>query len=244
MNPPHSITKAGQTLLLYPERAIFWKETRMLLVSDLHLGKSHHFQKQGIPLPGGFQERTLDRLRRLIEKTEATRLFFLGDLFHSKYNREWQDFQVWLEELTFLSNLKLEEIRLIKGNHDILPNEVYERAGLQLSESWSEGPFMFIHDKADKKIVSDQAESICFSGHKHPGIRLKIGGRQSVTLPCFHLNRSDFILPAFGDLTGMHLITHQREDEVFAIAENEIIEIPHKSSSVITTQSLGISENI
>lgn len=248
MNSPFEITKAGQTLLLFPERAVFWKEAHTLILSDLHLGKSHHFQKHGIPLPGGIQQRTLERLFTLIERTNARRVFLLGDLFHSKYNREWQYFQGWINELKDLSESGLEEIRLIKGNHDILPDEIYEQTGLTLCDAWTEGPFSFVHDRMETRIA-DQNHNVMkddlfhldrqtfdsvtlrFSGHKHPGIRLKSKGRQTMTLPCFHLTGSDLILPAFGELTGLHLISHLREDEVYAIAEDEVFYIPFLGNS-------------
>jgi metallophosphoesterase superfamily enzyme len=216
-------------------------------LSDLHLGKSHHFQKHGIPLPGGIQQRTLERLFTLIERTNARRVYLLGDLFHSKYNQEWQYFQGWINELKDLSDSGLEEIRLIKGNHDILPDEIYEQTGLTLCDAWTEGPFSFVHDRSEAE-PADQNNNVIdsneydledferqtfnsatlrFSGHKHPGIRLKSKGRQTMTLPCFHLTGSDLILPAFGELTGLHLISHQREDEVYAIAEDEVFCIPY-----------------
>lgn len=242
MNSPFEITKAGQTLYLFPERAVLWSETRTLILSDLHLGKSHHFQKHGIPLPGGIQQRTLERLFTLIERTNARRVFLLGDLFHSKYNREWQYFQGWINELKDLSDNGLEEIRLIKGNHDILPDEIYEQTGLTLCDAWTEDPFSFVHDRdghhqpelseVDPAITQEnQHSTLRFSGHKHPGIRLKSQGRQSITLPCFHITGSDLIVPAFGDLTGLHLISHQRDDKVYAIAEDEVFYIPFLGNS-------------
>lgn len=233
---PLVITRSGETLHLFPEKAVYWKEQEMLILSDLHLGKSHHFQKHGIPLPAGSQDITLKRLKYLIERTSASRILFLGDLFHSKYNQEWVTFKDWLVELKRVIHPRVDEFRLIKGNHDILPESFYLDAGLELHEVWKEGPFLFIHDSESVQKsgsiqnpdLSDQpAALIRISGHKHPGVRIRAKARQSITLPCYHFTGSDLFLPAFGELTGIHLITQNPEDEVYAIAENELLMIPY-----------------
>src|SRR3569623_749217 len=36
---------------LLPQRAIFWKKEKMLLLADMHLGKVNHFRRSGIPAP-------------------------------------------------------------------------------------------------------------------------------------------------------------------------------------------------
>ncbi len=228
------LSRAGQTLLLFGEKAVFWKEQQILILSDLHLGKSHHFQRNGIPLPDGYQDLTLSRLEALITFTQASRVFFLGDLFHSKYNPEWEYFRIWVEQLKSFSTGQISELRLVKGNHDILPESIYQSAGLKLCDHWTEGPFLFLHDRdgaVSKKLLMDRKPALCFSGHKHPGVRIKTSARESIPLPCFHFTVSDLILPAFGDLTGLHLITPNNQDEVYAIAEGELFLIPNTSLS-------------
>ena len=43
----------GQRLVLLPERAVFWKQAKMLIVADPHFGKAQVFRDSGIPIPGG-----------------------------------------------------------------------------------------------------------------------------------------------------------------------------------------------
>ena len=104
-----------QTLVLLPEKAIFWKEKKKLIISDLHLGKAGHFRKAGIPIPQGIHRGDLERLETITRKYSPEEIIFLGDLFHSKWNREWQEFSVWRE------NNKVIKLQLVKGNHDIIP---------------------------------------------------------------------------------------------------------------------------
>ena len=48
----------------------------------------------------------------------------MGDLFHSKYNSEWDKFA------TFIQNNNQIHFELIIGNHDILPYQKYKEIGL------------------------------------------------------------------------------------------------------------------
>ena len=78
-----SIEIRGQTLRLLPERAIYWEEGDLLILSDLHLGKSGHFRKNGIPAPANVH---LDDLRGLLELADSLKplaVLVIGDLFHS-----------------------------------------------------------------------------------------------------------------------------------------------------------------
>lgn len=50
-----------QNLVLTNQRALFWKETETLVLSDLHLGKTAHFRKNGIALPSEIIEKDLKR---------------------------------------------------------------------------------------------------------------------------------------------------------------------------------------
>ena len=56
----------GQTLMLLPERAMFWRERQALLVADAHWGKAAAFRARGVPVPRGT---TLEGLRRLTAET-------------------------------------------------------------------------------------------------------------------------------------------------------------------------------
>ena len=44
---------AGETLLLFPERAALLAQTQTLLVADPHFGKAATFRSSGIPVPAG-----------------------------------------------------------------------------------------------------------------------------------------------------------------------------------------------
>jgi metallophosphoesterase superfamily enzyme len=82
----------GEELTLLPDKAIYWKRKKNLLLSDLHLAKSGHFRKAGIALPSSIHKNDLSRLSKIIDEFPVEKVYLLGDLFHSKENKEWKQF--------------------------------------------------------------------------------------------------------------------------------------------------------
>jgi uncharacterized protein len=67
------------------------------------------------------------------------------------------------------------------------------------------------------------------AGHIHPGVSLRGKGRQSLTLPCFYFGRHQALLPAFGVFTGLARIKPVKEDKVFVIVEDKIMDLSDRS---------------
>jgi metallophosphoesterase superfamily enzyme len=104
-----------------------------------------------------------------------------------------------------------------------LKKEWYQEAGITIHEdALVITPFVFIHDSSFMQITE---KNYYFSGHIHPGIFLKGWGKQSLRLPCFYFNKKYAVLPAFGKFTGTFTLEVQKEDAVFALTENSIIQI-------------------
>ncbi|MFK7922771.1 MAG: ligase-associated DNA damage response endonuclease PdeM [Bacteroidia bacterium] len=211
------ITIADTELILLPERAIYWPDQKALLVADLHLGKSGHFQKHGIPISGEVHFRDLDILGTLLQRHLVERLVFLGDLFHSSYNREWEIFSDFMAEFECHKDLVI-------GNHDRLDAERYAEAGLQVHrENLRLGNFELRHEPLADDEPDLGAYVLC--GHIHPGVRLRGAGKQSLRLPCFYFAERQAILPAFGQFTGLAICYPKKNDQVFVIAEGEVVKI-------------------
>jgi len=194
-----------------------------LLLADLHMGKSGHFRKHGIPVPGRLNQTNLDILGRLIDRLEPEKLIILGDLFHSRENREWRQFERWRKHHAGL------DLFLVVGNHDILPDSIYHSSRIHLFHRMRLDPFVFLHD-ADTASVSQNGNSrpdtnYLLTGHVHPAIQLRGKGRQSMKLPCFYFGEQIGILPAFGQFTGTHVIEPLTGDRIFAVAERRIVRI-------------------
>jgi DNA ligase-associated metallophosphoesterase len=203
----------NELLELFPQKALFWKEPRILLLADLHLGKVNHFRKAGIAVPSKANDHNLELLMEVVGLTKPLRIVCLGDLFHSHYNPEWEVFGELVKHFASIS------FELVLGNHDIMSERQYERKGIQVHDELSIGPFIFTHHPLNE--IQEQVYNM--AGHIHPGVNLVGKGRQSVTLPCFYFGVRQALLPAFGMFTGLALIAPKKNDKVFVVAENKII---------------------
>ncbi|HVZ56558.1 MAG TPA: ligase-associated DNA damage response endonuclease PdeM [Chitinophagaceae bacterium] len=214
-------TLKDQTLWLSADRCLFWEDQQVLVVSDLHLGKTGHFRKAGIPVPQQLYVEDLQRLVSQLQYFRAGRLLIVGDLFHSHFNKELDLFRRWRDDFPAL------EIHLVKGNHDILQEDWYRASGIRTWEQELElGPFLFRHDLEAGAGESAQRKDVyLFSGHIHPGISLHGMGKQSLRFPCFYFTDQFCVLPAFGRFTGTYRVEPRRRENVFAIVENKILQV-------------------
>lgn len=205
----------GEALLLLGAKAVFWPRLSVLLVADLHLGKSSHFRKHGLAVPEMAERNNLWRLSGLFNDWQPKEVIFLGDLFHSKINKAWHDFVDFMEAYP---NVKR---TLILGNHDILGADIFAEANLHTAAQMELGPFLLSHDAVEN------ARLFNLFGHVHPAIRLRGAGKQSLTLPCFYfdLKRRYGIMPSFGDFTGIHLLKASKQHNIFVVSGGEVIQV-------------------
>ena len=204
---------ADESVFLLPEKAIFWPRRNMLILADAHLGKAGHFRKNGIALPSEIVLADLVFLEKLIHKHAPKTVLFLGDLFHSAPNQEWDWFAAWLEKQNTTDFI------LVKGNHDThLPKHAIQH-NLRLLAELKVGPFLFTHEPLDE--IPEKAYNLC--GHIHPGVRMRGKGRQSLRLPCFWFGKHQGILPAFGNLTGSMRL--KGKARVFAVADGGVFAV-------------------
>ncbi|MGZ5243951.1 MAG: ligase-associated DNA damage response endonuclease PdeM [Bacteroidia bacterium] len=205
-----------QTLLLLPEKAIYWEEEKTLLLADVHLGKVNHFRKAGIAIPTAAANQNIDILSRMANDFQPQKICFLGDLFHSDKNKEWEIFVQWREALHHVN------FELIRGNHDIIAAAHYKRADIKVYPVCVEkGPFLFTHEPME----NCPSDKYVFAGHLHPAVRLSGSGRQSISLPCFYFGEEQALMPAFGQFTGSVNIKPKKEDDVFVIAEGKVLKV-------------------
>ena len=181
----HAFDFSGAALVALPSGALHWPAEGLLVVSDLHLGKSERMaRRSGMLLPPYETGETLTRLAGEIEATRPSVVICLGDSFDDRLSadalgdthretiqrlqagRQW----VWIE-----------------GNHDPVPINL---GGTHYAELHI-GPLTFRH----------AAETPCaggeVSGHYHPKARLRGAARR-----CFLVDENRLMLPAFGAYTG------------------------------------------
>ena len=198
----------NETLTLTTERAIFWKRGNALILSDLHIGKTAHFRKHGIPIPDDILKKDLERLDALLMKFKPEKMIVVGDLFHAEANVDLKSFKRWL-----LKHQNL-EIILVKGNHDRLPGFLMNDFSIKVVNELESPPFTFLHDPSHKKD-----ETVKISGHLHPGVLIKGKGKQKIKLPSYVVTNELIILPAFSLFTGLNTRLNFTENEYFAFSD-------------------------
>jgi DNA ligase-associated metallophosphoesterase len=212
----HTINK--NDFILNSNRTIFWEQEKILILSDLHLGKSGHFRKAGIGIPAAVMKEDMQRLVSVIQFFKPAKVVIVGDLFHSVENKEHELFLKWRNDLDHVP------ILLIKGNHDIVPEKWYKDAGIETVEScWRKNNFLFVHHIEDIQPEDINESDYFFSGHIHPAITVRGLGKQALRFPCFYFTSNYAVLPAFGKFTGTYLVDPGKDETAFFIVENSIM---------------------
>lgn len=175
-------------LAALPSGALYWEDERLLVVSDLHFGKSARLSAVGgAALPPYETQETLLRLETDLAETGAARVICLGDSFDARGIAD----EMPERERLWIARLQAgRDWTWIEGNHDPGPVALggSHRAELQVREL------------AFRHIATPDAEGEV-SGHYHPKARLRLRGR-ALTRPCFLVDRARLILPAYGAYTG------------------------------------------
>lgn len=185
---------SGATLTALPSGALWWAAHDLLVVSDLHLGKSDRIARRtGTMVPPYETYDTLLRLETDIATTGARQVICLGDSFDDMAssanldpkNRDWI--------LTLQSG---RDWTWIEGNHDPAPLSL---GGHHRAEHTVDG-LTFRH-------IADPQMQAEISGHYHPKLRLPVRGKL-ISRPCFMFDARRLILPAYGTYTGGLCLTH------------------------------------
>ena len=212
----HTINK--NDFVLSSSKVVFWEQEKILILSDLHLGKSGHFRKSGIAIPHAVMKEDMQRLVTVIQFFKPELVVIVGDLFHSVENKEHELFLKWRNDLQHVP------ILLVKGNHDIVPDEWYANANITTAEKyWRRNNFLFVHHIEDVEQEEISEEDYFFSGHIHPAVSIKGLGKQSLRFSCFYFAKKYAVLPAFGKFTGTYLVEPSKDEKVFAIVNNSVI---------------------
>jgi len=213
-----NIDCCGESLLLLPERAIFWPRLSTLFVADVHVGKEHVFGRSGIAIPGGISERTLNQLFAIVDQSCAQRLIVLGDFLHAMPRRS----ERWLSTLSAnLDQRKSLSMMIVAGNHD-------KPAGRQLidkriawrAESVVEPPFVLQH------VPGSDPKGYVLAGHLHPVWRIGRARRSTLRAPAFWFSQTGAVLPAFSEFTGGQMIKPDPEDQIYMTGPDCVIPVP------------------
>ncbi len=183
---------AGARLEARGSGALWWGEAGMLVVSDLHLGKSERIARRGGTMLPPYETRdTLARLEAEIALLAPDQVVCLGDSFDD----DAACTALAAEAVQALARLMQGRCWCwIEGNHDPAPPAL---GGAHMAEL-AAGPLVLRHIAARGAAGEGRGE---VSGHYHPKATLRARGRQ-ISRPCFLCDSRRVILPAFGTYTG------------------------------------------
>ena len=202
----------GQQFIFDYRKAIYWEDTSSLILSDVHVGKLNHFQKNGIAIPSDGSRNNLINIKSLVNEYDPDQVYILGDLFHSSYNKEWDDWLVYFSK----SNIKFV---LILGNHDQNDSKKLWNSNITVVDQLTKGPFIFTH------YPEQEIDQFNICGHVHPAVKLRGLGRQYMKLNCFYISDNQLILPAFGTFTGSHILKPNKTDHVICLSTDGLFEL-------------------
>ena len=181
----YTFTLCGAQLTARADGTLYWPQQRLLCVSDLHLGKSERIaRRSGTLLPPYETRETLARLEKAINQTDPQTVVCLGDSFDDISAAH----AIGEETRTALVRLQTgREWVWIEGNHDPGPVDLGGTHHAELSI----GPLTLRH-------ITQTGTQGEISGHYHPKAAIVGTARK----PCFLLDKTRLIMPAFGAYTG------------------------------------------
>ena len=198
----YNVLISDERFVLMREKVMWWPAKHLLMVADIHFGKDAHLQRSGISVPAVADQEAFVKLTLILQRTKATTLLILGDLFHARPSGEEVSIRGWAQ---FCEQFPELEIVVVEGNHD------RKGAVKQLPLTWRNhyriDQFLFMHeplgkDGSSEDRLADDNSVFTFCGHLHPSYRLQNGRREWLRLPVFWLQPKICVLPAFGMLTG------------------------------------------
>ena len=115
---------AGHIFECLPQKALYWKAKKYLIISDLHLGKAAHLRKNGFAINEKAQLKDFALLNAIFKQKQIEHVYVLGDLFHSKTLAD-------IDLLMQCIMLSKANWHLVRGNHDVFNNQTYYSLGFK-----------------------------------------------------------------------------------------------------------------
>lgn len=202
-----NINVAGLNFTAFAERALYWSQQKILMIADLHLGKSDIFRASGIPVPNLVQHEDLARLENLLKHLSPKAVVILGDLVHGKFIAQptldsWDSIRI---------NYPNTEFILTRGNHDRHNSQILSLVDVVVKEL-----------NVDGVIMTHEPLNPCngllnINGHIHPIFRLKWIRRG---FPAMVYEKNRLSLPAFSQFTsGVEM--HSKDSQVWIFVDSE-----------------------
>ncbi len=173
--------------------ALFLREERALVISDLHLGFEGALAEQGVSIPR-FQRRViLERLGKMLDRVKAEKVVVAGDFKH-EFSRNLTDEWIEVKQVLRFLRDRVTPI-LVRGNHDNYLATILGDLNLPLQDRADLAGYTIVHGHEEVSTLHP-----IIMGHEHPAVKLKDELGAVVSVPAFLVMEGLIVLPAFSPL--------------------------------------------
>jgi putative SbcD/Mre11-related phosphoesterase len=205
--------------------AIYIERINCLAISDLQLGEELYLAEQGIFVPQVQLREIMKDLKEIFRIVKPKSVLINGDVKHEFGEASAQEWREVKELVTYLRK-KVEEIILVRGNHDNYLLNIANKIGLKVFDPYYLADnILFTH--GHKKIKFPKEAKTVIIGHEQPAILL-VQGYDRIKLPCLLYGkmkdgRNFICLPAFSPLAaGVAINTIEKEDLLSPILKENV----------------------
>jgi uncharacterized protein len=208
------------------DRCLFWRERKILIVGDLHLGYEETLREGGLFFPESLINSICESFDKIFKKTgKLKKIIFLGDIKHyfkGILKSEYKDFYRLINKIK-KRLYKNGHIIITEGNHDKILKPIIERkegySFVLLKPYHIEEDVLFFHGNIKKNIwkesfFSNKKIKEMVVGHFHPAITLqKQAKKEKYKIFLFGKikNKKIIILPSFFPLNeGSDILNHKQ----------------------------------
>lgn len=230
---------------LFIDKTVFFPETGILAVGDLHVGYEHMLKQSGMNIPETQTKDIINNFKGIFAKInqetyKIKKIIFLGDIKHF-FGYEKKEKLALKEIYDFLrQSFSEQDIIFIKGNHD-----KFGYFGKKLKNYYVKNETMFLHGNLKYEKIYDKQIHTIVMAHLHPSIILSDKkGVKKEKFKCFlvgNYEKKQFIvLPSFLEITDGVAVNDYKEDygryasiipkealmkfQVFVIGKDEIFD--------------------
>ncbi|MEM0200824.1 MAG: metallophosphoesterase [Candidatus Micrarchaeaceae archaeon] len=199
---------------------IYIKSLSAIVCSDLHLGYEGVFADSGTFLP----KRNLSHIMKILkiakEKTNANTLIITGDIKNDFSKVHTEELNEYFDLISYIKlKLKIEDIKIIKGNHDNFIDSINKDNVKIYSKEAKLADFIFIHGS---ELPQSKKFDFLIMGHIHPSLFLISDTGKKEKLKCFLFgknknNQKILVIPAMSYFSEGLSVNLERVDRMAPI---------------------------
>lgn len=148
--------------------ALYLKDSKTLVLADLHIGFEQALEKQGVLVPRFQYKDMIDRLEQVFAKVKPETVVLNGDLKHEFGAITKQEWKETMRLFDYLSR-KCMRIIVVKGNHDPNIAPLTRTKAIEVVPEHVIGNITLVHGDAPPKAKA----KVVIMGHEHPAVSLR-----------------------------------------------------------------------